>query len=165
MTAAIFTSLDEASQKEYLLHSSKRSTMIAEQDAAVCTLAGAAAALADWPTRRSFTVLHYRLTQDGSLLPCLSDIPSVATSLTPNTASDAPTLTIENVTRCRPAEDIHKACNVLHGQPAPLNDMCKMSFKTCFLYTVWSRAAQRSYVSAVKRASAAHTQRSVQLAS
>jgi hypothetical protein len=80
--------------------------MIAEQDAAVCTLAGAAAALADWPTRRSVAVLHYRLTQDGSLLPCLSAIPPVAASLTPAAASTAPTLAITNITRCRPAEHI-----------------------------------------------------------
>ena len=146
VTAAIFTSLDEASQKEYLLHSSKRSTMISEQDAAVCTLAGAAAALADWPTRRSVAVLHYRLTQDGSLLPCLSDIPPVAAPQTPAATSTASTFAITNITRCRPAEHTHKPCNVWHGQPAPLDDMCKLSYlgKGCVLCTVWCRAAQHS---------------------
>jgi hypothetical protein len=105
----MFTSLGEASQKEYLLQSSRRSAMIAEQDAAVCTLAGAAAVVADWPTRRSVAVLHYRLTQDGSLLPCLSDVPPATASLTPDATSTTPTFATASTTRCRAAEILVKA--------------------------------------------------------
>lgn len=106
VTAATFTSLDEASQKEYLLHSSRRSTVLAQQDAAVHTLAGAAAALAEWPTRRTFAVLHYRLDQDGSFLPCLPDVPPAAAPLTPDAASAAtmPTIPVADITRCKTAE-------------------------------------------------------------
>ena len=165
VTAVTFTSLDEASQKEYLLHSSRRSTIVAQQDAAVYTLAGAAAAMAEWPTRRRFAVLHYRLTQDGCLLPCLPDVPPLAAPLTPDAASAAtmPAMPVADVTRCKDAE--HEVCKTaIASLPYSTVHARSASLTRSIPYTEWSRAAQRSCVSAARRALAAPTQRGVRLA-
>jgi hypothetical protein len=102
VTSTMFSSsMDEGSQKEYLLRPSGRSGIIAQQGGAVCVINGAAA-LAKRLTSCSFAVLHYELTQDGTLLPCLASVPAADAppASQPATAASTPVHAVEALTRC-----------------------------------------------------------------
>lgn len=69
VAAALFDSLGESAQKDYLLHPSTRGALVAQHRGTSQMLAGAAA-LAQGLSDRSVVVLHYILDEDGSLQPC-----------------------------------------------------------------------------------------------
>jgi hypothetical protein len=100
-TTVIFSSsLDESSQKEYLLRPSGRTSFIARHNGAVSVLNGAAA-LTDRLASCTFAVLHYELTQDGTLLPCLASASAAANpAFQAATAAMTPASAVDALVRC-----------------------------------------------------------------
>jgi len=69
VAAALFDSLGDAAQKDYLLRPGNRSAIITQHHGTAQTLAGASA-LAPLLADRGVALLHFRLGEDGGLLPC-----------------------------------------------------------------------------------------------
>lgn len=88
VAAAVFSSLDDAAQKEYLLRPDARSAIVEQRGGTACTLAGASG-LAERLADRSFAVLHYQLAHDGSIMPCVLGTSAASAGC----ASAAPALT------------------------------------------------------------------------